>query len=81
MKKSKKFIITIATIIAALYLFNLYLKYYGDLLWFKNMGYGSVFNTISWFLFCFSASIFILLKKEELPPVEPCITPKRIRGK
>ncbi len=46
MKKSKKLIITIVVIIAALYLFNLFLKYYGDWLWFDNLGYGSVFDTM-----------------------------------
>ncbi len=46
MKNSSKIIILIAVILGAFYLVNLILKYYGDWLWFDNMQYGSVFNTM-----------------------------------
>ena len=48
MKKNKKIIIIVITIIilVALYLLNIFLNYYGDWLWFNNMNYGSVFNTM-----------------------------------
>ena len=46
MKKYKKIIIIIAAISMAFYLLNLFLKYYGDWLWFNNLNYGSVFNTM-----------------------------------
>ena len=46
MKKNKKIIIIIAVILVAFYLLNLFLNYYGDWLWFNNMQYGSVFNTM-----------------------------------
>ena len=46
MKKNKKIIIIIATIFVAYYLLNLFLNYYGDWLWFNNLNYGSVFNTM-----------------------------------
>ncbi len=46
MKKNKKIILIIAVILVAFYFLNLFLKYYGDWLWFDNMQYGSVFNTM-----------------------------------
>jgi uncharacterized protein len=46
MKKNKKIIIIIAAIIVVSYLLNLFLNYYGDWLWFSNLHYGSVFNTM-----------------------------------
>ncbi len=46
MKKSKKIVILIVAVLMAFYLLNLFLKYYGDWLWFNNMHYGSVFNTM-----------------------------------
>ncbi|MFA7115838.1 MAG: UPF0182 family protein [Bacteroidales bacterium] len=46
MKKSKKILIIIASVLAALYLLNLFLNYYGDWLWFNNLNFGSVFNTM-----------------------------------
>ena len=46
MKKNKKIIIIIAAILVAYYLLNLFLNYYGDWLWFNNMQYGPVFNTM-----------------------------------
>ena len=46
MKKNRKIIIIVAVILVACYLLNLFLNYYGDWLWFNNMHYGSVFNTM-----------------------------------
>ncbi len=46
MKKFKAAIILIAIILVFLYLFGLFVGYYGDLLWFKNMGYSSIFDTM-----------------------------------
>ncbi len=46
MKKLKGWIIFAVVIIIALYLFGLFVNYYGDWLWFRNMGYGSVFDTM-----------------------------------
>lgn len=45
MKKSKS-IIVIVTIVVALFLVSQFLNYYGDWLWFNNMHYGSVFETM-----------------------------------
>ena len=46
MKKYKRAIILIVIIILFLYLFGLFLNYFGDWLWFKNLGYSSVFDTM-----------------------------------
>lgn len=46
MKKFKGAIILIAIVILFLYLFGLFLNYYGDWLWFKNLGYSSIFDTM-----------------------------------
>lgn len=46
MKKYKNVIILAALIILFVYLFGLFVNYYGDWLWFKNMGYSSVFDTM-----------------------------------
>jgi uncharacterized membrane protein (UPF0182 family) len=46
MKNNKKISIIIAAIVVALFLLNLFLNYYGDWLWFNNLNYGSVFNTM-----------------------------------
>ena len=46
MKRTRKIIFTIAAILVAIYLLNLFLNYYGDWLWFNNLNYGSVFNTM-----------------------------------
>jgi uncharacterized membrane protein (UPF0182 family) len=46
MKKFKRAIILIVIVILFLYLFGLFVNYYGDWLWFKNMGYSSIFDTM-----------------------------------
>ena len=46
MKNYKKAIILTVIIILFLYLFGLFLNYFGNWLWFKNMGYSSVFDTM-----------------------------------
>ena len=46
MKNLRRKIITIATVVVGLYLLTLFLNYYGDWLWFNNMHYGSVFDTM-----------------------------------
>ena len=47
--KSKSLIaVLISVIIAALILLALFAKYYGDWLWFKNLGYTGVFMTMFW---------------------------------
>ena len=46
MKKNKKIIIIIAIILMVFYLLNLFINYYGDWLWFNNLSYGSIFNTM-----------------------------------
>ena len=46
MKKFKNLIIIAIAVILLIYLFGLFVNYYGDWLWFRNMGYGSVFDTI-----------------------------------
>lgn len=46
MKKNKRIIIIIVLILVGFYLLNLFLNYYGDWLWFNNLNYGSVFNTM-----------------------------------
>ncbi|MBB3185908.1 UPF0182 family protein [Microbacter margulisiae] len=45
MKKNKPIII-IVTIVVALFLVSQFLNYYGDWLWFNNLHYGSVFETM-----------------------------------
>jgi len=62
MKNSKKWIIVIIIFLVSLYLFGLFIDYYSDWLWFKNLGYNSVFDTmilarISTFLLFFIISI------------------------
>ncbi|HFB62179.1 MAG TPA: UPF0182 family protein, partial [Bacteroidetes bacterium] len=46
MKKLKGWIVLAVVVVIALYLFSLFVNYYGDWLWFNNMGYGSVFDTM-----------------------------------
>jgi len=46
MKNNKKIIIIVAAIAAAMIFLNLFVNYYGDWLWFNNLNYGSVFNTM-----------------------------------
>ncbi len=47
--KSKSSIVLFAfLIIAFLVLLSLFVGYYGDWLWFRNMGFGAVFTTILW---------------------------------
>ncbi len=46
MKNYKKGIILIVIVILFLYLFGLFVNYFGDWLWFKNMGFSSVFDTM-----------------------------------
>ncbi len=46
MKKLKNWIIIAVIFFALLYLFGLFVDYYGDWLWFGNMGYSSVFDTM-----------------------------------
>jgi uncharacterized protein len=46
MKKYKSAIVLIAIVIVSLYLLSLFVNYYGDWLWFKNLGYSSVFDTM-----------------------------------
>ncbi len=64
MKNLKNWIILAVIILASLYLFGLFVDYYGDWLWFRNMGYGSVFDTmllaqiISFLLFFILFAVF-----------------------
>jgi len=60
MKKKRKIIIIIAVIIAALYLFNLFINYYGDWLWFNNLEYASVFNKMLITKIITFASFFVI---------------------
>jgi uncharacterized membrane protein (UPF0182 family) len=46
MKNLKRGIIAIVVVIILLYLGGLFMNYYSDWLWFKNMGYSSVFDTM-----------------------------------
>ncbi len=46
MKHLKSSIIAAVILIVLLYLSSLFINYYGDWLWFKNMGYSSVFDTM-----------------------------------
>jgi uncharacterized membrane protein (UPF0182 family) len=46
MKKYKKAITLAAIAVVLIYLFGLFVKYYADWLWFNNMGYSSVFDTM-----------------------------------
>lgn len=46
MKNLKWWIIIIVIFFAIISLLNLFLNYYGDWLWFNNLNYGSVFNTM-----------------------------------
>ncbi len=48
MKSKSLLAVLISVIIAALILLALFAKYYGDWLWFKNLGYSSVFMTMFW---------------------------------
>ncbi len=63
MNKTIKRVIALALLIVSISLFSLFVDYYGDWLWFKNLGYSSVFDTnllaqiLSFVLFFF---IFVL---------------------
>ena len=46
MKKINKWILLIIILFVLFYVLGLFLSYYGDWLWFKNMNYGSVFGTM-----------------------------------
>ncbi len=46
MKRGKRIAVIIAAIIVISYLLNLFLNYYGEWLWFKNLKYESVFDTM-----------------------------------
>ncbi len=46
MKKAKGFIIGAAVLIALIYLSGLFVTYYSDWLWFKNLGFSKVFDTM-----------------------------------
>jgi uncharacterized membrane protein (UPF0182 family) len=46
MKKLKKGIVAAVIVIVLLYLFGLFINFYGDWLWFRNMGYSTVFDTM-----------------------------------
>jgi len=46
MTKMKRPMIIMAFVIFTIYLLGLFVDYYGDWLWFKNLGYSSVFDTI-----------------------------------
>ncbi len=46
MKKARGFIIGAAVLIALIYLSGLFVTYYSDWLWFKNMGFSRVFDTM-----------------------------------
>ncbi len=46
MKKFKGWIVLAGVVVIFLYLLGLFINYYGDWLWFHNLGYGSVFNTM-----------------------------------
>ncbi len=47
--KSKSIIVSFAfLIIAFLVMLSFFVGYYGDWLWFRNMGFGAVFTTILW---------------------------------
>ncbi len=48
MKSKSLLAVLISVVIAALILLALFAKYYGDWLWFKNLGYASVFMTMFW---------------------------------
>ena len=46
MKKFKNIIIGFVILAIFVYLFGLFVDYYGDWLWFRNLGYNSVFDTM-----------------------------------
>ncbi len=61
MKSKSIVVLFIVLIIAFLVLLSLFAGYYGDWLWFRNMGFGAVFTTILWakiLLFLISFLIF-----------------------
>ncbi len=67
--KSKSIIfLFVFLFIALLVLLSVFVGYYGDWLWFQNMGYGAVFTTILWakillfFVFFLIFGIFALGK-------------------
>ena len=60
MKYKSVFIIGIVVIIITLILLALFAKYYGDWLWFQNMGYTSVFMTMLWAKILAFAVFFVI---------------------
>ncbi len=78
MKVRKIWIILGALIVAGLVLFSLFVGYYGDWLWFQNLGFGAVFTTVLWakilsfFVFflvfgCFAGINIFLARKWGVP--------------
>lgn len=62
MKSKSIIILSIFLVIAVFVLLSVFVGYYGDWLWFQNMGYGGVFTTILWtkipVVFCFLPHIW-----------------------
>jgi len=60
MRNLKKPIILVVVLLVVVYLLNLFLNYYGEWLWFNNMNYGSVFDTMI-LAKVFSFAVFFLV--------------------
>ena len=59
-KKIKRWILVATGFFLALYLFGLFVNYYGDWLWFKNMKFSSVFDTMI-FSQAISFTLFLII--------------------
>ncbi|MCG6981181.1 MAG: UPF0182 family protein [Deltaproteobacteria bacterium] len=60
MKLKKKFVLIAVVIVAAAVMLTLFMEYYGDWLWFENLGFGQVFTTILWAKFLAFAVFFCI---------------------
>ena len=60
MNLKKKFLLVAVLIVAAAVMLAVFMEYYGDWLWFENLGFGQVFTTILWAKFLAFAVFFCI---------------------
>ncbi|MEJ2657954.1 MAG: UPF0182 family protein [Desulfobacterales bacterium] len=60
MKQKKMLLVVIGSAIVALVLLIVFMRYYGDWLWFQNMGFAQVFTTVLWAKFLAFGVFFLI---------------------
>ncbi len=88
MKFKKGPLVVVGMAIVALIILNIFVRYYGDWLWFDNLGFAKVFTTILWakalsfaaFALLFgifaAVNIFIARRQGTSPPTVRLVTPQ-----